>query len=295
MRRMPQRRPAKKRPPAPALERAHVLFWPFGLHGNPGAELGVEQLFDAFSGALGEALDDPASRLHPLAQRTDAEMIDYAEPEEMLRWREELRSRFADALEARALPVFVGGNHLVLLPILEAYAASPAERTLVVSFDAHIDAYDLPGSRERLHHGNFLAHVDRPAHLSIAAVGHRDHVLTEAAAKERLDHVLSMDVIARRPLEASVDTLASLAGHADRVHLDIDLDVLDPSALRAVGTPMPCGLSTRELTALVEPLLGPKLSGVSVSEYSAAADPDGTGRQLVCWLLEHVLLRRFGG
>jgi len=288
--------PVKRARSAPARpadrERARLIFWPWGLFGNPGGDLSVEELFGAVAGSLDDAQADPGSRLHAIAARVEVEMIEVLEAEEIPRWREDLRERFAVSRDAGELPVLVGGNHLVLLPVLEAYAAAKA-RTLVVSFDAHLDAYDMPGTRERLHHGNFLLHFRRPRHVALAAVGDRDHFLSRETAAQVWDEVLDMRAIAARPLEESVEAIRALAAGVEQVHLDIDLDVLDPGALRAVGTPSPCGLSLRELTAMIEPLLGPKLSGVTVSEYSRAADADGTGRQLVAWLLEHILLRRY--
>ncbi|HVY62978.1 MAG TPA: arginase family protein, partial [Planctomycetota bacterium] len=130
--------------------------------------------------------------------------------------------------------------------------------------------------------------------LSIVNVGHRDLTLVRAAVEAVFDRDFGIEEVVERGMRAVVSDVKKRARAAERVWLDIDLDVLDPGVLRAVGTPMPCGLSTQQLLELLAALATPKLAGVSISEYSAAADPDGAGRQLVVWLLEWLLLRRLG-
>ncbi len=284
------------KPRARARPRAltRVLFWPFAHDGNPGAEAGVADLGEALGARLEEWAAEPGCRQHPLAARTRLEMRDFLAVEDLLTWRRDLRRRFEACRRRGDFPVVVGGNHLVLLPVLEAYAAA-GERVLCVSFDAHLDAYDLSTTKEPLHHGNFLLHLRRPRRLSIVNVGHRDRTLAPAAVREHFDRAFAIEEVAALGIEGTVAAIGRLARRFDRVHLDVDLDVLDPSALRAVGTPMPAGLSTLELCRLIDGLPAGKLAGVTLSEYNASLDADGAGQHLVLWLLERMLLARVEG
>jgi arginase family enzyme len=283
------KRPAR-RPPRRDGRPARAIFWPFPLFGNPGGDAGVGALHDALCAAAEEWSAEPGSRQHALARRLAVEAVEFLDPEDLLDWRVDLRRRFEEARAAGELPVVFGANHLVALPALDAYAES-RERVLFLSFDAHLDAYDLAASRERIHHGNFLLHARRRAGLAIANVGHRDHVLRAEEVAAHFDRAIGIDEVALRPLAEVAKELADLAAAADVVHLDIDLDVLDPAAFPAVGTPMPCGLTAQQLLALVLAGTAAKLGAITFSEYAASADLDGAGRSLVIWLIEHLLLR----
>lgn len=188
--------------------------------------------------------------------------------------------------------MFVGGNHLVALPVYEAYAAARGARTCVVCFDAHLDCYELESAKEPLNHGNFLNRVKKGRALSIVNVGSRDLVVSAEAAARVFDRVIPAAEIAARPLGETIADLARMLRAFDRVHVDIDVDVLDPGAMRAVGTPMPFGLAPLALLAILDGIFRDKVSGLTISEYSGAADIDGSGRHLVVWLLQHLLLKR---
>src|SRR5947209_5493291 len=125
-----------KRPPRDP--RTRVVFWPFGLFGNPGAERGVADVADALPASLAEHEAEPESRLRALARRTRVEVCDYLEVEDFLGWRADIRRRFLACRRAREFPVFFGGNHLVALPVYEAYSEMDA-RVCILSFDAHLD------------------------------------------------------------------------------------------------------------------------------------------------------------
>ena len=277
---------AKKRTGPP-----RVVFWPFALFGNPGGEAGVEMLHEALVASLEEAALEPTSRQHALARDAEVELRPFLDEEAFVGWRAEIGREFKASLGRGEFPVFVGGNHLTALPVYQAYADMDA-RVCIVSFDAHLDAYALAGAQETVHHGNFLLHLARGPRLSIVNVGHRDLILGPERVREFFDRDWPVEAIAARPLEALLGELRDhLAGH-DLVHVDIDVDVLDPSVLRAVGTPMPCGLSTQQLLAILAGIWSPKIAGVTLSEFNGALDADGSGRHVVAFLLEWLLLKR---
>lgn len=284
----PRRRRAAARP---ARSRNRVVFWPFALFGNPGADEGISELAGGFADRMEDWLSEPSCRQFPIVAGTEVEVFDFLDLDDFARWRKDARARFERCLAEGDFPVFVGGNHLIALPVYEAYAAR-SERVCIVQLDAHLDAYELSTTKEKLNHGNFLIHVPRRPGLAVVNVGHRDHTLPEASVRRHFDRDWGTDAIVARSIEAVAEELAAYVRGFDRVHIDIDLDVLDPSVLGAVGTPMPFGLSGRELLRLLGVIWSEKVSGVTLSEYNGLLDPDGRGGQLVLWLLEHILLRR---
>jgi agmatinase len=274
------------------MKPARLVFWPFPLFGNPGAEQGVFELHDALIDMF-EGYDQ-GSRQQAFLPSTEVDLFTFAKPEDLVGWRKALRESFDGARGDGEVPILVGGNHLVALPVLEAYGAEP-QRTCFVSFDAHLDAYDLAASREPVNHGNFLLHARRGKNVSVVNVGSRDLSLPEAQARKHFDRLWTAPDLARRPITDTARELAEYAKGFERVHLDIDLDVLDPSALRTVGSPMPFGLTSMQLLALVDVLIDDRLEAVTISEYNGSLDHDGMGKHVVLWLLEYILLRRARG
>ena len=290
----PPPRKKRARPLRSPAGKNRIVAWPFPLFGNPGGEAGALALHDALFESLADHAGEPESRMRGVAEATSLEVVEFVEPEDLLGWREGMRALLSAIRADGDFPVVLGANHLVALPILEWYAARD-ERVCVVQFDAHLDAYDLAQSRERLHHGNFLLHLERRPGFSIVNVGHRDLTLEPARVAEHFDRAWGIEEIAARPIDAVTAEIVAYAREFDIVHLDIDVDVLDPSIMAAVGTPMPCGLSSQQLLAIALGLFAGKVGGISISEYNAVLDGDGRGKHLLTWLVERLLLRRAGG
>jgi arginase family enzyme len=281
--------PRGTRRSARRARKASVVFWPFGLFGTPGAEAGAHDLHDALLASLSEAEDAAGSRLAAAARTAEIELRPFATLDEIAAFRELIGAAFAERRRRGELPIFVGGNHLVALPVYDALAAERG-RACVVSFDAHIDAYHATLAAEDLNHGNFLLHVRGRERLSIVNVGHRDLATDERRATAALDAAWPAEAIAARPLG---DVIAEIAAHLaafDAFLLDIDLDVLDPAALRAVGSPLPFGLAPAALLAIVLGLLSERTAGVTITEYDGRADADGAGKHLVVRLIERLLV-----
>jgi arginase family enzyme len=70
--------------------------------------------------------------------------------------------------------------------------------------------------------------------------------------------------------------------------IHVDADVLNPSVMRAVGSPEPGGPMPPQLATVLAPLVAdPRALGLSLSVYDPALDPDRSGaRQLVNLLVE---------
>jgi arginase family enzyme len=84
-----------------------------------------------------------------------------------------------------------------------------------------------------------------------------------------------------------------LAAKADRVWIDIDADVFDPAFCPAVHQPAPFGLSPLQVLGLLDAVWSDKVVGVSVSEFDPGRDVRDTSLNLLGWLLEWVLLKKY--
>src|SRR5947209_15312254 len=132
-----------------------ALICPFALFGSPGAARGAELLADA----LREMLEDNrrerrATRSRAYQPHVRIKELTFADLPAIAGWRETARSAARQALAAGDFLVWIGGNHLSVLPV---YAdLGTGGDALVVQLDAHLDIYNLSDNPDELNNGNFL-------------------------------------------------------------------------------------------------------------------------------------------
>jgi arginase family enzyme len=90
----------------------------------------------------------------------------------------------------------------------------------------------------------------------------------------------------------ALDHLRQAARAAQRVFVDIDCDVLDPTCFPAVTQPVPFGLSPALVLQVLDAVWSPRVAGVMLSEFDPARDRNDQGLALLVWLIEYLLLRR---
>jgi agmatinase len=147
----------------------------------------------------------------------------------------------------RALPVFLGGEHLITLPVVERLAEFHRGLT-VVQVDAHRDL--MPEWM-----GNPYSHITW-AHR---AVSNKLVRLVQIGARS-----WNME---EEPLISKVGE--NLEGLDGPVYLSLDMDVLDPGHAPEVGTPEPGGVSPQELFGIVRRVSGMGLVGMDIVECAS--------------------------
>ncbi len=265
-----------------------VVVCPWGAFGSGGAAHGAEALADA----VRELLDDVRQERRPTRARVfrgqvRIEELTFDSPAALADWHKTARSSVRAALNRGDFLIWLGGNHLSALPVYEELAAADAA---VVQFDAHLDLYNLDDSKTELNHGNFLRHAERLP--SIVNLGHRDLFLTPKSIHEFYEAVHSAADLARDQTVIR-SAIAEWAREADRLFLDLDCDVLDPASFPATAHPMPFGLSALDLLNLLNAAWTPRVCGVGISEFDPGRDRDERSLQLLVWLIEWILLKRY--
>ena len=263
-----------------------VIVFPFDQFGSAGTGAGAQLLGDA----VGEILDDTEQETRPCRAdclRGNVEVQEFAfETMTQFRdWRKTGRQVVRQALKGKEFLVWLGGNHLSVLPVLEELGTG----TLVVQFDAHLDIYSFHDNTTELSHGNFLKHFETlPPRL--VNVGHRDLFLTSNEIAKTFECVFSAEEIAIDPDRVAAE-LKSRAAGARRVWIDLDCDALDPAAMPAVPQPLPFGVPTSAMLKLLAAIWSEKVVGFSISEFDPGRDVRDTGLNLLGWLLEYLLLK----
>ena len=265
---------------------SNVTVFPFDQFGSAGTGAGAQLLGDA----VREILDDTEAESRPCRAdclRGNIEVHEFAfETMAQLRdWRKTGHLAAKRALKAKQFLIWLGGNHLSVLPVLEELGSE----TLVIQFDAHLDIYAFHDTTTELSHGNFLKHFDTPR-PRLVNVGHRDLFLTPSEIEKTFEGVYSAEEIAINSDRVAIELQAKVAG-AKRVWIDLDCDALDPAAMPAVQQALPFGLLPTAMLKLLNAVWSKKVVGFSLSEFDPGRDVRDTGLNLLGWLLESVLLK----
>jgi agmatinase len=263
-----------------------VVLFPFENFGNAGTGAGAELLCDV----LREVQTDTAEETRQIRPAAYAKGLRFQEVrfesmDELTAWRTTGRAVAKKTL-ASDFAIWLGGNHLSILPVLEELPRD----TLVIQFDAHLDIYNLYDCTPELSHGNFLLHSDGlPRIINIAS---RDLFLTKKYVGRTFEAVFGVDRIAA-DFPGMLNTLEALIASAPKIWIDLDVDAIDPLFLPAVCQPMPFGLTPPQFLAILQKCWSGKVMGLSISEYSPGRDVRESSLNFLGWFLEWALLKRY--
>ncbi len=208
--------------------------------------------------------------------------------------REAVEVEVGAVLAAGATPLIVGGDHSITTPILRALyrARGPI---CVVHIDAHFDTSDGGVWGDEFHHGTPIRHA-----LSDGLIdpGGLFQLGLRGGWKDGDEAALSLHHGARLfPACVFEDRSASdLAGEVraaigDRpAYISVDVDGVDPAFAPGTGTPVPGGLSSRELLTFLDGLAGIELVGMDVVEVCPPQDH----ADLTSMLAAHTLFSGLG-
>ncbi len=190
--------------------------------------------------------------------------------------REAVTAEIAAVLRAGAAPFTVGGDHSITTPILRAVHAIHGP-VCVVHVDAHFDTSTAELWGDEFHHGTPIRHALADGQISpggLFQVGLRggwkdgDEPALSLAHDARL---FPASVFETRTAASIADEIKTAIGERP-VYLSVDVDGVDPAFCPGTGTPVPGGLSSRELLCLLDNLAGVKIIGMDLVEVSPPHD-----------------------
>lgn len=204
------------------------------------------------------------------------------------------------ASRQRRFPIILAGNCMASLGVL---GGLPAGRIGLVWLDAHGDLHTPETTCSGFLDGMALATATGlcwtrmatavPGFRSVRAtdvllLGARD---LDEAERERIREleIFCRDAEAIRANPAGVEAeLGRLGSEVDRVHLHLDLDVLDPESVGPANTfASPGGLRLDELLDLVAfARTRARVSSATLSAYDPSLDPEGAVREAAISVLE---------
>ncbi|MEE8534782.1 MAG: agmatinase [Kiloniellales bacterium] len=210
----------------------------------------------------------------------------------------------ATAHAAGIVPIAVGGDHTIPLPILRALAA---ERPVgVLHFDAHADTLDeLCGSK--INHATFLRRCHEEGLVEagrVIQIGLRGSRFDENDIQYGYDvgyHIITMDEYEEMGRAAVIERIHQVLGDGP-VYISFDIDGLDATYAPGTGVPEIGGLLPRDVQVILRSLRGKHLVGADISEISPCFDPTGITCitvanlmfEMLCVIADSIASRRAG-
>ncbi len=223
-------------------------------HGNMTAESGVELGVDVLLGDSGDL---------PLAE---------AEGDDAL-----IAAAVAGAAADGAVPLVLGGDHSITLPVMEALSArhGPVD---ILHFDAHPDLYDELDGNPRSHASPFARIMERGLARRLVQVGIRTLNRHCAEQAERF----GVEIVEMRRFRPESVPLPD-----GPLYISIDLDGFDPAFAPGVSHHEPGGLSVRDVLAVLDRVRAP-IVGADIVEYNPSRDLNGVTATLAAKLIKEV-------
>lgn len=177
-------------------------------------------------------------------------------------------------LAAGALPIVLGGDHGIPIPVFKAYEGRGP--ITLVQVDAHIDWRDtMHGVREGLsspiRRASEMGHFDRIFQIGLRAAGSARPEEFEAAKK--WGAVLIPDIeLQSVGMEAVLDRIPD----GGQYYLTVDADGMDPTIMPAVAGPAPGGVTYPQIRTLIHGLVRKgRVVGMDIVEITPKRDLNG--------------------
>ncbi|CAN7229416.1 agmatinase [Aquipseudomonas alcaligenes] len=199
-------------------------------------------------------------------------------PIELLDSLKRIEGFFREIHQAGTVPLSVGGDHLVTLPIFRALAH---HRPIgMIHFDAHSDTNDRYFGDNPYTHGTPFRRAVEEGLLDpkrTVQIGIRGSIYSaedEAFAEECGIRVIHMEEFAELGVQATLAEARRVVGDGP-TYISFDVDVLDPAFAPGTGTPEIGGMTTLQAQQMIRGLRGLNLIGADVVEVSPPFDQGG--------------------
>ena len=175
-----------------------------------------------------------------------------------------IRKALRKILSEKKIPILLGGDHLITLPIVEEILRLHPHLHLL-QIDAHTDLReDYLG--DTLSHSTVMKRVvDLVGEGRLFQVGIRSGIEEEFRLARRMKSIVPLD---QDSLRSMVKRLSNKP-----VYVTLDLDVIDPSLLPGVGTPEPGGLTFQGFLSLLKQIQSLRVIGFDMVELTPDYDP----------------------
>ena len=192
-----------------------------------------------------------------------------------------IEAAVANAARTGAMPLVLGGDHAISLPVVAALASIHGPLN-ILHFDAHPDIYDDFEGDPRSHASPFARIMEGGFAKRLVQVGIRT---MNRHCREQVAR-FGVEVIEMR--DFAVDRVPILDGP---LYISIDIDGFDPSVAPGVSHIEPGGLSTRDVLNVLTRQTAP-LAGADIVELNPLRDINGMTAILAAKLIRELAALR---
>ncbi len=210
------------------------------------------------------------------------------DPNDLASNRQRAETAVRKILAAGALPIILGGDHGIPIPVFRAYEGRGP--LTLVQVDAHVDWRDhMNGVHEGLsspiRRASEMDHIGEIYQIGLRAAG--------SGRAEEVQAALGYGAVLIPDIElqsVGMDAVLDRIPDGGNYYLTIDADGVDPSIMPAVAGPAPGGVTYPQMRQLIHGLVGKgRVVGMDIVEITPSRDVNGitaiTAGRFICNLI----------
>ena len=267
----------------------------FGSQFRSGARMGPRGIREAstlFSFGHGGAYDHEDDITYLPSDST--KIVDIGDADiihtDTIKSHENIKFGVKKIIEAKAIPVILGGDHSINIPCIDAF--EDQESIHVIQIDAHLDFVDERHG-VRYGHGNPMCRASEKSYVSgMTQIGIRN--VSSTAKEGYIDaRTKGSKIFSVRHLrEMGIDKILEQIPKDKRYYITIDIDAFDPSIASGTGTPSHGGFYYYEILELLDGIIKQgKVVGLDLVEVAPDYDLTNSTATLAAQLLMNTIGR----
>jgi len=180
-------------------------------------------------------------------------------------------------------PLFIGGEHLISVPVIKKVYEKYGDELVVLHFDAHADLREGYLGCPNSHASAIRRLVDFMPGRNIYQFGIRSGTKEEFDFASKNTNMFKFNVV--EPLESVIKSIGKRP-----VHITLDIDVVDPAYANGTGTPEPGGISSKEMLKAVGMMKELNMVGFDIVEVSPPYDATERTALLAAKIIRDIIL-----
>ena len=247
--------------------------WDGGTTNRAGARHGPREVRNASSLVR---LYHPLSQISPYDKYNIADIGDCpVNPADLQDSLKKIEKFYNKIYQANVIPLSIGGDHLVSLPILRALAKK--KPVALFQFDSHTDLYDTYFGGHKYTHGTPFRRaieenlIDPKKYVMLGIRGSKYESDDLKWGLEQGVTIITIDEYYKMGFKKSMDLIKKVLGNS-KTYLTFDIDGIDPTFAPGTGTPEVGGFNVRESQLIIRALNKINFIGADVVEVSPPFD-----------------------
>ena len=247
--------------------------WDGGTTNRPGARHGPREVRNASS----------LVRLyHPVSLKSPYDMYNVADvgdcpvnPADLQDSLSKIENFFKNISNMNTIPISIGGDHLISLPILRGLKKDKAIG--IFQFDSHSDTWDSYFGGYKYTHGTPFRRaieeklVDPTKYVMLGIRGSLYDPNDLKWAQDQGITIITIDEYYEMGLEKCIEKILKILEGSD-IYFTLDIDGIDPTFAPGTGTPEVGGFNVRETQVIIRALKNLNFVGGDVVEVSPPFD-----------------------